>query len=921
MTVLELPDTLKGLWDHALILTYGADIPFYEQVLSRQFASRCRNKIILMDGRQYLDACAHYAEAGLVRHLNQRYVVEGIFVPHAAHAKIILLANPDRGRLLVGSGNLGWQGYASGGEIFTRYEYDAAKQQDLPAFVAVRELVEHVLGGDYVGVAAQRHLGFLLEETPWLFAVSPSTERPVRHNLTRSFVNQLREAIGDETVEELWVLSPFYDQEAAAAEHLLDTFAPHKMVLLLQPRYASADPASLQRLIEHAAGRCHVQPFTVGDERCYAHAKMYFFKMANRAVCLQGSPNLSRVAMLASGPSANIEVANLMTGARHAFDHILEALTIGPAVETLDALELSYRSDGPTTAVRDQACYLMGGEWSEDRLALRYAGVMPDLEVAHLIVDGHTFPLVILDHRQGTLIVHVAPDVAGLLARPVPVSIDWGDGDSARTSNPIIVCNKASLNAMLDVGDATEALKGAGSLDLDDSKLEELFDELEASLVLDQQSVWTLTGHRTSEGAASSDEIHIDYAAIDYDALRQHPRMQQYLYGSTGRHDNNQTKLQIILNSITDHLAGLSSCATPTMAVDTAIEDAIQEDVEAITDRDGDVEDRERYQRTQDQRRQRIIKRFVGRYLRSIHDPDFQTRIGHDVMTTNYIIFPHILWRLLFKGWVDPEYVTESLLNIWQLFWGSKDTPGYLSSLHNPQIVEVNDVMRKNQADARLFAALYYVSRLTRAQKADNNRLALRDVWRNILQNPLYQVTAEVLEDAWFILARALTYDYPFVTGIVEELSQLASYDTRTGFIRDMEAASQLPSRSWTFEKARVRNPPSDALMTIDCLVLSVTGATLSNTEAIRVLQGWMRFEEHRYYRIASPDNNAVQILLRYDAVEQKGDYWVRGEDPLDISLIAAGPTPWGDIMTRLQLWAQDIDGTSVVPTSALASA
>ncbi len=357
------------------------------------------------------------------------------------------------------------------------------------------------------------------------------------------------------------------------------------------------------------------------------------------------------------------------------------------------------------------------------------------------------------------------------------------------------------------------------------------------------------------------------------------------------------------------------------MAVDTLIEDAIQEDVEAITDRDGDAEDRERYQRTQDQRRQRIIKRFVGRYLRGIHDPDFQTRVGHDVMTNNYIIFSHILWRLLFKGWVSPEYVAESLLNIWQLFWGSKDTPGYLSSLHNSQIVGVGDVMKNNQADARLLVALYYVSRLTRAQKADNNRLALRDVWRNVLQNPLYQVTAKVLEDAWFILGRALIYDYPFVTDIVEELSQLAAYDTRTGFIRDIEAASQLPSGSWTFEKARVRNPPSDALMTIDCLVLSVTSDTLSNTEAIRVLQGWMRFEERRYYRIASPDNNAVQILLRYDAMEQKGDYWVRGEDPLDIGLIAAGPTLWSDVMTRMQSWAQDIDGTSVDSTSALASA
>ena len=123
MNELQLPEQLKGPWHHALVLTYGADIPFFENALWRQFSTRCRNKIILADGQCYLEACANYARSGLVRHLNQRYVAEGIFAPHAAHAKFILLTNSERGRLLVGSGNLGWQGYASGGELFTQYEY------------------------------------------------------------------------------------------------------------------------------------------------------------------------------------------------------------------------------------------------------------------------------------------------------------------------------------------------------------------------------------------------------------------------------------------------------------------------------------------------------------------------------------------------------------------------------------------------------------------------------------------------------------------------------------------------------------------------------------------------------------------------------------------------------------------------------
>jgi hypothetical protein len=83
---LKLPEQLKGSWHHALILTYGMDIPFFESALLSQFGTRCRNKIILADGRQYLEACDNYAQSGLIRYMNQRYVAEGIYSPHAAHA-------------------------------------------------------------------------------------------------------------------------------------------------------------------------------------------------------------------------------------------------------------------------------------------------------------------------------------------------------------------------------------------------------------------------------------------------------------------------------------------------------------------------------------------------------------------------------------------------------------------------------------------------------------------------------------------------------------------------------------------------------------------------------------------------------------------------------------------------------------------
>src|SRR3989441_7482091 len=83
MSALELPEQLKGPWDHALILSYGLDIPFFERALWYQFPTRCRNKIILADGKQYLQISDAYSQQrGLVRHMNQLYVVAGIFGLH-----------------------------------------------------------------------------------------------------------------------------------------------------------------------------------------------------------------------------------------------------------------------------------------------------------------------------------------------------------------------------------------------------------------------------------------------------------------------------------------------------------------------------------------------------------------------------------------------------------------------------------------------------------------------------------------------------------------------------------------------------------------------------------------------------------------------------------------------------------------------
>ncbi|MFC1976110.1 hypothetical protein ACFLXQ_06910 [Chloroflexota bacterium] len=398
MNHLELPLQLKGPWQHALILTYGADIPFFENALWRQFSGRCKNKIILADGQRYLEACMHYAQNGLVRHLNQLYVAEGIYTSHAAHAKLILLTNSTRGRLLVGSGNLSWQGYASGGEQFSLYEYNAEDDihtETFNAFLTVQELLEALISQGYISgqfvIKRIRHL-LSAEQTPWLYQAPVGDRQPVRHNLNESFLSQLQQVVGDQPVNELWILSPFYDKKAIALRQMLDTFQPGQARLLVQPGHTSVDPTVLQNVLDEFP-QCSVHAFTLDNDNPYAHAKLYLLKLANRAICLQGSPNLSQVAMLRPALHGNIELANLLAGQPNEFDDLLETLDLQPQAVSLDGLELSYIAPEPPVRELLETWQLTGGDWHNEVLRLSFRGHLPDLEGASLVINNRVFKL------------------------------------------------------------------------------------------------------------------------------------------------------------------------------------------------------------------------------------------------------------------------------------------------------------------------------------------------------------------------------------------------------------------------------------------------------------------------------------------------------------------------------------------------
>ena len=101
---MRIPTLLDAAWDSALIMTYGADLEFYEQHIL-PLLNRSRNRVIFSDGRQTARRLTDANDRVQLRGVNRTYVIAPIRANRAAHAKLIMLLSEDQGLLAVGSGN------------------------------------------------------------------------------------------------------------------------------------------------------------------------------------------------------------------------------------------------------------------------------------------------------------------------------------------------------------------------------------------------------------------------------------------------------------------------------------------------------------------------------------------------------------------------------------------------------------------------------------------------------------------------------------------------------------------------------------------------------------------------------------------------------------------------------------------------
>lgn len=926
MENLQIPELLKGQWEHVLIMTYGMNLSFFENALLPQFSAKCRNKIIIGDGQRYLDTCQTYAHGGLVRYLNQLYVAEGIFVRHAAHAKLILLTDKVKGRLLVGSGNLSLGGFASGGELFCQYQYDETDQASLNAFLAVKELLEWIINKSYISAQAQTHILRLLnhENTPWLYNRLSSNIYPVRHNAHTSFLEQLKDVVGNEKIKELIVLSPFYDREAIALSTLLEAFHPDRTVLLMQQNCTSVDLQYLERILADFQGYIEVRQFELSSkERTYIHAKLYLLKTEIRAICLQGSPNLSTVAMLLNADKGNIELANLLIGKPDEFDYLFENLKIDNPISDLESLDLSYVGEIEEDSPRDKdKGYLRSAEWYGDKLTLVFSGDLPDFSSADVRIGSTYFNLPIHNTIQSSVEIELSSEIQKLLQKAVPISLCWRTAELDWTTNSVFACNRQSLEGILSADDHVDTLNQTGSLELDDYELEHWLSELDSSLIIDPESIWRITNpsnqfSKSELEPAGSGFFDIDYANVDYEQLYQHPKYQQYKSRFLDGRHLASNKLQIILNSITSHFNSLIHNQHQDINLLSGLQKRLSEiEYEEEMEETEDQQSKKTAPRTNLQKTQRILKKFINRYIGGMEKPAFHGLVGFEVMTQNYAIFTYILFRLFSREWLEPQFLSDSIQSLWRIFWGDQ---GYFWVLSDEEWKVAKTYLRDYHADAILLASLYHCADLvSMSTDAQHGRLGLRDTWRRILVRLPFDLNGDLIEEVWYYVDDLMIDKQVKPSDIVRRLEQLAGVETEQDFFRAIESMLGYSAASCRFKHGEsIYRPSTDKDILIDHLIIKDPMALSTEKEAQILLGLWMRFKP-RSYCLVTVSNLAGTSSIRvasYDPEYREG-FYTDSEAGIDITLHSIPPleTEWHLRQIQLQNIATLLDQQLSLP-------
>lgn len=896
-TTLVLPELLQGQWSSAMILTYGADLGFFEQRLAGQLA-QVPLRLVLGDGRQLRKKLDEAARTGQRLKANRSYLAAPIRHFRAAHAKLILLLGPREGVLVVGSGNLGHDGYASPGELWHVFRYHDEQPQHLDEFASARTLIDGLAIRELLDPPTVDLLQILWGTAPWL-PTTPAAPTAVRHNLDQPLIDQLAAAV-EWPVREMIAHAPFHDPDCAALERLVELFRPERLRVLVS-RDTSVDPERLASALSKTTNAALEIIEVTSDPATYIHAKWIHLKGDTAEAILTGSANLSRSALLRTAANGNVEAGVITFADPGGFAAIDDHLRHSDVTDAA-SIGLTYRSTEEPLEASAHPVVL----WS--RLDGRRLTIMFDRAVddeLELVITGFNAAVVTWTAKRvhGLIVeLDLNDESATMVTDGGALTIQIGQDESDPSySWPYQL---AAIRGRLNKAGSRDQLHRIGDLPDRDDDLYALLQELESSLIFDRVSAWRVAQPGNQPPPSISDSEVVSWQDLDWNRIRRDPRFTGYL--AHGRSPGvPPTDIQLILAAIAGRLGDLGDLGVePNTA--TGADDESELAVEGsldVSDAAEDIEnelDDELAHRTLavTTRTRMAFNRFLKRYAAATRDRAFTDELGPIVSAKNAAIFSHLLAQLLEprrleRGGVDPNRAVEAQVAVWRLLWGTSDAPGLLTNLEADERTEVDKLLEDYNVRATALRAIARTSGLD-LDLDPGTRTAVRDQARHLIVDDDFDLSKNLITAAEPQPELAQT----LVTFLID-LARASSSDELIDFVLSPFALTHR-SAEWQQRDIRRRTGAGTVEYRSNMLEVLAPVSSLTHDTARHALErlavaNFLGRRDRSYLRIRFTSNGSD--VAYWDSQAERGVVMVQNDDR-EIDTL---DPPWPDWLIKLE--------------------
>lgn len=316
--IFELIGGKQNLFHSAVLTSYSFDPIFFESFyLPRLRQVGVTNIIVFLDASIYDTILAEYASYGLQSDKRLYNLVRlpassaGVF-----HPKITMLFGEETGLLLLGSGNLTYNGNGLNDEIWNVFSLRGKNSpyeslfRNVWAFFRFKRMPQSILLNQQMKwIEENTHLNIFSPVNDSL-AISINNEKFlfIINDNNGNILTKIIKLVGDEKVESITTISPFYDINGALLSILYDNFNPVSINCVYSETgiypfdLMHNNPEWLNLYLWE-----NVFNSTEGNTH-RLHAKIVQLTLETRTILISGSANLTTAAFIGNNDEASIAI-------------------------------------------------------------------------------------------------------------------------------------------------------------------------------------------------------------------------------------------------------------------------------------------------------------------------------------------------------------------------------------------------------------------------------------------------------------------------------------------------------------------------------------------------------------------------------------------------------------------------------------